>query len=146
MVQIETLKTILDMNNAFSKFANSEVNTWAANGDSVSRDLLVRVSGSLCSRIAHHAHQPSFTTLRPHNGKTADKTNPYIARIMGNAFKKNHSLLYDHLLRRDEKSKGLQKYPKDVVKCHEAFIQTVRESIEAKVEVVYGAAVRERML
>lgn len=66
--------------------------------------------------------------------------------IMGNAFEKDHSLLYDHLLRRDEKSEGLQKYPEDVVKCHEAFIQTVRESMEAKVEVVYGAAVRERML
>ncbi|PMD48011.1 hypothetical protein L207DRAFT_505117 [Hyaloscypha variabilis F] len=134
------------MDNAFSKFANLEVNTWAANGDSVSRDLLVRVSGSLCSRIAHHAHQPSFTTLRPHNGETADETNPCIAMIMGNAFEKNHSLLYDHLLRRDEKSEGLQNYPEDVVKCHEAFIQTVRESMEAKVEVVYGAAVRERML
>jgi hypothetical protein len=146
VVQIETPKTLLDMNNAFSTFADSEVSTWAANGNSVSRELLVRVSGSLCSRIAHHANQPSFTTLQPHNGETADETNPCIAMIMGNAFEKDHSLLYDHLLRRDEKSEGLQKYPDDVVKCHEAFIQTARESMEAKVEVVYGAAVRDRML
>ena len=96
------------MNSAFSKFAISEVNTWAANGDSVSRDLLVGVSGSLCFRIAHHPHQPSFTTLRPHNGETADETNPCIPMIMGNAFEKDHSLLYDHLLRRDDKSEGLQ--------------------------------------
>ena len=37
-------------------------------------------------------------------------------------------------------------YLEDVVQCHEAFIQKVRESMEAKVEVVYGTPVKERML
>jgi hypothetical protein len=135
------------MDDAFSKFADSEVSIWATYGDSVpSRDLLVKVSGSLQSPIAHHAHQPSFTTLRPRNGETADETNPCIAIIMGNAFEKDKSLIYDHLLRRDEKSEGLQNYPEDVKLCHEVYLQKVRESMEAKVEVVYGAAVKERML
>ena len=135
------------MDDAFSKFADSEVSIWATYGDSVpSRDLLVKVSGSLQSPIAHHAHQPSFTTLRPRNGETADETNPCIAIIMGNAFEKDKSLIYDHLLRRDEKSEGLQNYPEDVKLCHEAYLQKVRESMEAKVEVIYGIAVKERML
>jgi len=135
------------MDDAFSKFVDSEVSTWASCGDNVpSEDLLVRVSGSLQSSIAHHAHQPSFTTLQPRNCETADETNPCIVMIMGNEFEKGNSLLYDHLLRRDEKSEGLKMYPEDVVQCHEAFIQKVRESMEAKVEVVYGKPVKERML
>jgi len=69
-----------------------------------------------------------------------------MAIIMGNVFEKDDSLLYDRLLRRDEKSEGLQKYPEDVIQCHEAFIQRVRESMEAKVEIAYGKKVKERML
>jgi len=135
------------MNDAFSKFVDSEVSTWTAHSDNIpSSDLLVRVSGSLQSPIAHHAHQPSFTTLQPRNSETADETNPCIVMIMGNAFEKSNSLIYDHLLRRDEKSEGLKMYPEDIVRCHEAFIQKVRESMEAKVEVVYGKQVKERML
>jgi hypothetical protein len=135
------------MNDAFSNFVDLEVSIWAAYSDNVpSRDLLVRVLGSLQSLIAHHAHQPSFTTLQPRNGETVDETNPCMAIIMGNAFKKGSSLIYDHLLRRDEKSEGLKMYPEDVVRCHEAFIQKVRESMEAKVEVVYSTPVKERML
>jgi hypothetical protein len=65
---------------------------------------------------------------------------------MGNAFEKGKSLIYNHLLRRDEKSEGLQNYPEDVKLCHEAYIQKVRESMEAKVEVVCGTPVKNRML
>lgn len=83
--------------------------------------------------------------MRIINGEVADETNPCIAMIMGNAFQKGHTLIYDHILRRDENSEGLQKYPEDVIQCHEAFVQTVRESSEAKVEIVHGAKVRERI-
>jgi hypothetical protein len=45
------------MDDAFSKFADTEANIWAAHSDSVpSRDLLVRVLGSLQSLIAYHAY------------------------------------------------------------------------------------------
>jgi hypothetical protein len=87
LVQLGISKTILDMDDAFSTFADSEASMWAIHGDSVpNRDLLVKVSGSLQSPIAHHAHQPSFTTLQPRNAETADETNPCIAMLMGNAF------------------------------------------------------------
>ncbi len=58
---------------------------------------------------------------------------------------KKATLIYDHILRRDENSEGLQKYPEDVIQCHEAFVQTVRESSKAKVEIVPDAKVRERI-
>ena len=44
--------------------------------------------------------------------------------IMGNAFQKGHTLIYDHIPTRDENSEGLQKYPEDVIQCHEAIVQT----------------------
>src|SRR5436190_16770077 len=51
------------MKNAFLKFADRETSTWAACGNNIPRrELLVRVSGSLQSPIAHHVHQPSSTT------------------------------------------------------------------------------------
>jgi hypothetical protein len=135
------------MDDAFSKFADAEASIWATYGDNVpSRDELVRVSGSLQSPIAHHAHQPSFMTLHLRNGETADETSPCIAMIMGNMFEKDQSLICDHLLMRDEKSEGLQNYPEDVKRCHELYLQKVRESMEAKVEVVFGKPVKERML
>ena len=95
--------------------------------------------------MAHRANQPSNTTLRLFNGEVADETNPCIAMIMGNAFQKNQTLIYDQILRRDEKSEGLQKYPQDIIQSHETFVQSVRESSEAKVEIVHGALVRERI-
>ena len=60
--------------------------------------------------------------------------------------RKKKYLIYDHLLRRDEKSEGLENYPEEVKECHEAYVQKVRESMEAKVEVVYGTKVKKRML
>ena len=53
--------------------------------------------------------------------------------------------MYDQILRRDEKSEGLQKYPEEVIQCHEAFVQSVRESSEAKVVIFHGVLVKERI-
>lgn len=60
-------------------------------------------------------------------------------------FRKIKLLIYDQILRRDEKSDGLQKYPEDIIQCHETFVQSVLESSEAKVEIVHGVLVRERI-
>ena len=102
-------KTI-DHFDAFSKFAKMEVDLWAAHSRSMSKHLLVKVSGTLRSPLAHRANQPSNTALRLFNGEFADETNPCIAMIMDNAFQKGYTLIYDHILRRNENSEGLQKY------------------------------------
>ncbi len=40
---------------------------------------------------------PGFITQNPHNGETADPTNPCIGLIMANTFVKGKTLTYDHL-------------------------------------------------
>ena len=134
------------MDEIFDRFAEMEINLWAKHSRVVDKELLVKVSGSLRSSLAHHANQPSNTTLCRYSADVADETNPYIAMIMSNAFKKGHALMYDRNLRSEEKSEAIKEYPEDIIQCHEAFIQSVRESSEAKVEVVHGARVRERMV
>ena len=64
---------------------------------------------------------------------------------MGDAFQKGHTLIYDQIPRRDERSEELRGYPGEVIQCHEAFVQSVSESSEAKVEIVHGVLVKERM-
>jgi len=107
---------------------------------------LLHPSGSLEATIAHRLHQPSFTTSLCTGTETADKSNGCIAMVMGNAYRENETLIYDHLHRRSKKSEGLENYPENVVECHEQFTQKIMESSHAKVEVVYGRQVQARVL
>jgi len=65
---------------------------------------------------------------------------------MGNAFQEGHTLIFDHIHRRDSKSEGLEVYPEEVIRCHEDFTQQICESMVAKVEVVYGDKIQKRIL
>jgi hypothetical protein len=65
---------------------------------------------------------------------------------MGSAFQLGHSLIFDHVSRREEKSEGLQVYPEPILHCHENFVQQIRESMQAKVEVIYGLHVKNKIL
>ena len=143
----ETERNINDLRQAFAEFSLSEVHTWESIGNySYDATRLVAPSGSLNSNIAHHAHQPSLLTQTPNYGETADATNPCIAIIMGSAFQLGHSLIFDHVSRREEKSEGLQVYPESILHCHESFVQQIRESMQAKVEVIYGLHVKNKIL
>ena len=53
-----------------------EVNFWAKHSHAASKDLLVNVSGSLQSSLAHGANQPSYITLNLFNAEVADETSP----------------------------------------------------------------------
>ena len=104
----ETERSINDLRQAFAEFFLSEVHTWESIGNyGYDATRLVAPSGSLNLNIANHAHQPSLLTQTPNCGKTADATNPCIAVIMGSTFQSGHSLIFDHVLRREEKSEGL---------------------------------------
>ena len=146
LVLLELWKPLDSLENAFAQFAKTEVDLWGRHSQSKSEDFLVKISGSLRSSLAYRPNQHSETTLCPRNGEVADETNPCIAMIMGNAFEKGHTLIYDQILRRDQDSDGVEKYPKDVVQCHENFIQDIREPSEAKVEVICGKIVRKRLM
>ena len=126
-------------------FAKDEIRAWAKHSESRDQDLLVKPSGSFKSRLAHRLNQPSYTTLKIRNGEVADDTNACIAMVMGNAYQKQHTLIYDQILRREKKSEALEHYPGDVIHCHETFIQKIRESSEAKVEVIHSVRVQKWM-
>lgn len=66
--------------------------------------------------------------------------------IMGNAFEKGKTLLFDHLHRRSRESKGLREYPAAVLKIHEDFTLRIMGSSAAKVEIAYGRPVQNRVL
>lgn len=66
--------------------------------------------------------------------------------VMGNAYRENETLIYDHLNRWSRKSEGLENYPENVVEYYEQFTQKIMESSHAKVEVVYGRQVQARVL
>ena len=57
--------------------------------------------------------------------------------VMGNLYRPD-TLLFDHLHRRCRKSRGLERLPPQVLKCHEDFTRDIRESKLAKVELIHG--------
>lgn len=132
-----------DYRSEFVKFQKTESVLW----DPPRReDELVLPSGDLDSPIAHHMHNPSFITLTPRGGETADETNPCVWLIMAaGAFVKGKTLIYDHLARR-EVVDGLKDYPKRILRCHEEWLSIIRSSMAATVEIAYGRSVHQRMM
>lgn len=132
------------MDYEFALFAEDEMRAWAEQSTRTEKELLVKPSGSLQSRLAHRLHQPSHSTWNLRNGEVADLTNPCIAQLSGNVYQEG-TLIYDQILRREEKSEASENYPEAVVRCHETFVRKIRESSEAKVEVIHGKAVKDWM-
>ena len=107
---------------------------------------MVNASGSLKSVVAHHLNQPSFTTDGRSENETADESNPCIAMVMGNCFRKRESLILDHIHRRDARSEGVINYPKLVCAVHEDRTRRIMALSAAKVEIVYGRVIQQRLL
>ena len=98
-----------NLRSGFSKFKETELNTWKLCQWYIPHEsLLVALSGLLQSPIAHHLHQPSFISSKLEYGEVSDDTNPSTAMVMSNVFKIGKTLIYDHLSRRHPKSE--QKY------------------------------------
>jgi hypothetical protein len=108
---------------------------------------LVRPSGRLESPLAHHPHNPSFNTNGVNGIETADETNACIWLVMRNGFKKDRTLIFDHLARREksEEVDGIRNYPQEILEYHEVYVDELRNNMSAPVEMVWGAPVRERM-
>lgn len=104
---------------------------------------LVRPSGQLQSPIAHHLHNPSFNTNNVAGIETADETSACIWLVMQNGFKRNKTLIFDHLARREnsEVVDGIRDYPPEILKCHENYVEELRSNMSATVEVLWGASV-----
>lgn len=66
--------------------------------------------------------------------------------VMGNAYQPGGTLLFDHIHRREARSEAIEKYPSNVLQCHEDFTSAIAQSMQAKVEIVYGQKVQSRLL
>jgi len=66
--------------------------------------------------------------------------------LMGNAFKKNETLIFDDLHRRSKKSESYETYPQEVIDCHVSWTQDICASATAKVEIMHGIHVQKRIL
>ncbi len=123
-----------DIEQEFASFRQTESNLWQPPRP---QSELVRPSGTLDWPIAHHLHNPSFTTMDPHDGETMDESNPCVWLVMANSFVPGKTFIFDHLSRR-EASDGLKEYPKSILECHEQWLAKLRKFSVARVEIVYG--------
>ena len=139
---------ISDQYKSSTAFQTEEVNLWRTvqRQDKSAADLVVP-SGSLQSPLAHHLNQPSLTTQNLHaeHSQTADDSNGCIAMVMGNAYEPN-TLLFDHVHRREARSEAIREHHPKLLACHEEFTNHISESMMAKVEIIYGLKVQQRLL
>jgi len=131
-----------NVSDEFARFQETESLLW---NPPRRKDELVPPSGDFNWPIAHHLHNPSFITQNPHNGETADPTNPCIGLIMANMFVRGKTLIYDHLARH-EIVDGLVDYPEHILRCHEAWLLKIQKNMLAKVEILYGRDIQQRVL
>jgi hypothetical protein len=110
-------------------------------------EYLVRPSGHTDAAVACHLYNPTFSVDDPLIGETEDLSNPSIAQLNRAGFStKNDCLLFDHLARRDISRHSKEIYPEDLFDIHEEFTFALRATMKAKVEICWGANVRQRML
>jgi hypothetical protein len=144
---LELNRPLKSLDEAYDQFKVKELHSWRlADQRPPPRDTLVRASGSLDAPLAHHLLQPSYTTLSPQDdSETADPTNGCIAMLIGNLYAPR-TLVFDHLHRRSEDSEGLKTLPGPVLDCHEDHTRDISESMSAKVELLHGRKVLNRIL
>ena len=141
-MQSDSKRRAFNASDEFAQFQETESLLW---NPPRRQDELVPPSGDFNWSIAHHLHNPSFITQNPHNGETADPTNPCIGLVMANAFVRGKTLIYDHPARR-EVVDGSVDYPEHILRCHEAWLLKIRRNMLAKVEILYGRPIQGRKL
>jgi hypothetical protein len=136
-----------DLDEAFAHIENNEASWWRARHVTRPREFLVRPSGQLNAPVACHLYNPTFSVDDPLCQKTEDLSNPSIAQLNKTGFStKNGCLIFDHLARRDISRHCKDVYPDDLFDIYEEFVFALRVAMKAKVEICWGANVRERML
>lgn len=65
--------------------------------------------------------------------------------VMGNVYN-TETLLFDHIHRREATSEAIKQYPSEILAHHENFTRSIMESMRAKVGVVWGLKVQQRLI
>ena len=133
-------KSIVDIEKAFKIFKIQEMEHDAIG--------LVKPSGTLQARLGHYLNQPSFSTIQNvyEDGETADDSNPCIRMILENGYAENKALIMDHLHYRSHTSEDITEVDSLTLQRHEGFTSEILESLEAKVVIVYGSNVQNRLI
>jgi hypothetical protein len=66
--------------------------------------------------------------------------------VMGNIYEPGNTLLFDHIHRRESTSEAIEEYHEKVLECHEDFTDSIAESMKAKVEIIWGQKVQQRLI
>lgn len=122
-------------------FRDEETKLWKEGLPSRQPEHIVQPTGSWSAQIAHHLHNPSYTTLFPEDGEVGDLTNGCTALIMGNNYDPKTHFMFDHFHRREDFD-PFSNYPQHIKSFHEAHTKRLRATVQAKVEVLYGSYVR----
>lgn len=142
-------QVLLDWNldRAFERLQEKEFAWWEERGLTRPKEYLVRPSGSTNAAVACHLYNPTFATDDPCGGETEDLSSPSIVQLNRAGFStENNCLLFDHIARRDISAHCKDAYPEDLLDIYEEFTFTLRAAMKAKVEICWGANVRQRML
>jgi hypothetical protein len=130
-----------------SVFQKKEVAWWLKQGVVRPLKYLVCPSGELDAPIACHLYNPTFSVDDPSRQETEDFSNFSLVQLKSAGFwTENNCLIFDHLARRDASKHCRDVYPDDLLDIHEEFTFALRAAMEAKVEICWGANVRQRML
>ncbi|KAL4904769.1 hypothetical protein BDW74DRAFT_178343 [Aspergillus multicolor] len=136
-----------DLDEAFEHLCEREVAWWAERGVPGPREYLVRPSGRLDAAVACHLYNPTFSVDDPCYQETQDVSNSSLAQLARAGFPvDNNCLLFDHVARRDASRHCEDVCPDDLFDLHEEFTFALRPAMKAKVEICWGANVRQRML
>ena len=130
---------------AFERFRNKE---WAAlENYHVRRSIhfLVRPAGRLNARVACHLYNATFYTADPYDRSIEDISNCSTHQVVKAGFSSDNCFLFDHLARRDLSHYPDRFYPPKIREIHESFMLEMRDKMDAKVEVCWGARVEKRM-
>ncbi|PWY68381.1 hypothetical protein BO83DRAFT_450528 [Aspergillus eucalypticola CBS 122712] len=125
-----------------SSFQLAETQLWKEPLPTRCSEHIVRPSGSWQARIAHHLHNPSYTTLHAKNGEVADATNGCTALIMNHHYDPERHFMFDHFHRREDFC-PFAKYPDHIRAFHENHTEWIRNTLQAKIEIIYGSSVRK---
>lgn len=125
-----------------SSFQLAETQLWKDPLPTRCSEHIVRPSGSWQARIAHHLHNPSYTTLHAKNGEVADATNGCTALIMNHHYDPELHFMFDHFHRREDFC-PFAKYPDHIRAFHENHTDWIRSTLQAKIEIIYGSSVRK---
>ncbi|KAJ5572681.1 hypothetical protein N7450_009665 [Penicillium hetheringtonii] len=130
---------------AFERFRNKEWAAWENYHVKRSIHFLVRPAGRLNARVACHLYNATFYTADPYDRSIEDISNCSTHQVVKAGFSSDNCFLFDHLARRDLSHYPDRFYPPKIREIHESFMLEMRDKMDAKVEVCWGARVEKRM-